>query len=292
MGLATTVALLGIPGTILAADRSSRVARWFDAHPDGAWIATLVLVSIVILLLGIEKRGAWDGLIIDATNRKSLSRLQATVWGALFVSGLSAAMAVNVARGCGDPDEGAFPDACAVEPWELALSWPTLSLAILSGAVLVLAAAIDAANGRRALSAEANRAVQSAGLLASQPSGGLADVARDIKPEFRFFGVIAGHDDPRHSSWNDVAKGDIAQHVAYIDLARVQFLIATMVVSGMYAVFLQRELVHASGPARFPAFSWEIVVILGVSAAAYLLTKAIRGQAAGPLRASGSGRAA
>jgi hypothetical protein len=283
MGLLTTVAILGLPGLILAADRSDWAAEQMAEHPGWVWVVAIGLLAVAGVLLGFEKRGYWDGLLIDATNRKSLSRLQAIVWGALIVSGIAAGMALNVARGCEVPAEGVTTPsgACAANPWDLHYPEQFLVLAALSAVVLVLATVVNGANGQRSLSSKANISAQSAGLLARQPEGFLVDVYAGAVSPNRFYGVIAGKDDVDRSSWSDIARGDVGAHAAYLDVTRVQFLIVSLLVAGAYAVFFLRALTDPDGAVTFPEFDAGLNTLLGISAAAYLGVKTINGVAAG-----------
>ncbi|MGD9710729.1 MAG: hypothetical protein AB7V46_01520 [Thermomicrobiales bacterium] len=282
LGLLTTAVILALPGMSLAADQSSWFAGQLIEHPGWAWVGAIMLVAIAGVTLGFEKRGYWDGLLIDATNRKSLSRLQAIVWGTIVISGIATGLAVNLARGCEVPDAGAAPPAgaCTASPWDLHYPEQFLVLVALSAAVLILASVANSANSARSLNARANRSCQYAGLLASWPDGQTADVARDGVSPNRFYGVIAGKDDVSRSSWSDIAKGDVASHAAYLDLSRVQFLLMTLLVSGAYAVFFLRELTDPSGAVTFPEFDAGLNTLLGISAAAYLGVKAVQGAAA------------
>ncbi|CAN5736276.1 hypothetical protein BH23CHL5_BH23CHL5_19020 [soil metagenome] len=279
LGLLTTTALLALPGLALAADRSDWATDQIRRQPELTWLLALLLIFVLIVLLGIEKRGYWDGVLIDHTNRKSLSRLQAVVWGALIVSGVAAGIAVNVARGCGLPGKGSLaqPDACSFAPWDLGYPDQFLILASLSAVVLFLATLINGVNARRTLSSAANQSAQSAGILVQLAADADADPNFHATSPNRFFGVIVGKDDVDRSSWSDIAKGDVASHAAYLDLGRVQFLIVTMLVAGLYAVFYLRELDTESGAVSFPAFDAGISLLLGISAATYLGIKLING---------------
>lgn len=282
MGLLTTAVILALPGMTLAADRSTWFAARLRHDPGWAWVAALVLIAIAGVTLGFEKRGCWDGLLIDETNRKSLSRLQAIIWGTIVVSGVAAGLAINVARGCAEPPEGVTPGegACTTNPWDLHYPEQFLVLVALSATVVVLAAAVNGANAARTLNAKANRSAQFAGILATPLDGQIADPVHDAVAPFRFYGVIAGKNHVDRSSWNDIAKGDVGAHAAYLDITRVQFLIVTLLVAGAYAVFFLRELTDPTGGVMFPAFDAGLNTLLGISAAAYVSLKAIHGAAA------------
>lgn len=278
MGLLTTAAILSLPGMILVADRSDWFADQLLRHPGWAWVGAMMLLAVAGVTLGFEKRGYWEGLLIDATNRKSLSRLQAIIWGTLVISGIATGMAVNVARGCQVAVEGTTPadGACTMSPWDLHYPEQFLVLVALSATVLLLAAVVNGANAGRNLSASARLSAQRAGLLAATVDGDPADTM-GANPPNCFFGVIAGKDHPGHASWSDIAKGDVGSHAAYLDLARVQFLIMTMMVAGAYTVFFLRELSDPAGSVTFPDFDAGLNTLLGVSAAAYLGVKAVLG---------------
>ena len=283
MGLLTTAVILALPGMILAADQSTWFAGQLVEHPGWAWVGAIILVGVAGVTLGFEKRGYWDGLLIDSTNRKSLSRLQAIVWGTLIISGIATGMAVNVARECAVPAAGetAPEGACTMSPWDLHYPEQFLVLVALSAAVLVLAVVVNGANGARTLNTRAIRSAQYAGLL--QPGAGEqpADfVAYAVAPN-RFYGVIAGKDEVARSSWSDIAKGDVGSGAAYLDLSRVQFLMMTCLVAGAYGVFFLRELNDPTGSITFPAWDAGLNTLLGISAAAYLGVKAVQGASAG-----------
>ena len=63
----------------LAAARGSRLA---------AWILTLALMSAFFMLAGYAVAHSWRGVLIDARNRTSLARLQASLWGLVVFSAL------------------------------------------------------------------------------------------------------------------------------------------------------------------------------------------------------------
>ncbi len=282
LGLLTTIALLALPGTILLADQSDWARRQILTHAGWTWAAMVGLLVIVGILLGIEKRGSWDGLLIDPTNRKSLSRLQAIIWGTILLSGITAAFAINVARDCAVPPQGteAAPGACTESAWDLHIPEQVLILAGLSAGTLGLAAVTNASNAVRTMNTRGIQSSQKAGLLLTGNDGLLGDVESDAAPPNAFYGVIVGKDVPEHSSFSDIVKGDIGGSAAYIDLSRTQHLIFTIVLAGSYAVFLLQQLRDPVGAVAFPAFDAGLNVILGLSITAYLGVKAMTGVAA------------
>lgn len=275
LGLLTTILLFSLPGMVFAAGEWSWATTRILEHPGWTWVFSIVVLIIVGILLGIEKRGAWDGLIIDATNRKSLSRVQALFWGMIMLSGVVSAITINVARDCRIPngDAAAADGSCVANPVDLHIPEQVLVLVAISATTLGLAVAANSSNASRVMRPNAVDASVKAGLLQIDPSG----TTTSAIPPNQFYGVIAGKESVEQSSWSDVVKGDVASHAAYVDLARTQFLILSIVLAGIYAAHFLREIRVQSGAIQFPEFDAGLNIILAISATTYLGVKTILG---------------
>jgi hypothetical protein len=61
-----------------------------------AWIATMILLIVFVVLVGHHIVGLWRGAFIDDRNMISLSRFQTIVWTVLVLGGFLAAALYNV----------------------------------------------------------------------------------------------------------------------------------------------------------------------------------------------------
>ena len=279
LGLLTTLLLFGLPGMVFAAGEFSWARSRILEHPGWTWVVAIALLLAVGILFGIEKRGCWDGILIDSTNRKSLSRLQALVWGTILLSGIVAAITINMARDCRVPEADSSPasGSCVESPVDLHIPEQVLVLAGLSAATLGFAIAANSSNGARTLSRKATSAAIAAGLISVQKDDEGAVVATRSSPPNQFFGVIAGKDSIEHSSFSDLVKGDVAQQGAYIDLARTQQLVLTLVLAGIYSVFFLQEIRLQAGAVQFPEFDAGLNILLAISGITYLGAKTVLG---------------
>src|SRR5690242_3191090 len=113
-GLIAASSLIAVPAIVLLAAEWDRAAELIRRHPEWTWGVMVLLLVALIALLGIQRVGRWEGILIDETNRMSLSRLQAVLWALILISGIAAAFAINFARDCHVVEDGnSTPDgAC------------------------------------------------------------------------------------------------------------------------------------------------------------------------------------
>jgi Na+/H+-translocating membrane pyrophosphatase len=72
-------------------------------HRLGTWVLILLLLAAFAAVAGQGITGLWSGLLIDETNKISLSRLQMTLWSLVVLSGLLTAALSNVGSGQPNP---------------------------------------------------------------------------------------------------------------------------------------------------------------------------------------------
>ena len=68
-----------------------------------AWLPSLVLLALFVVLAGHGITGYWRGALIDEQNKISLSRLQLAAWTVVVLSAYATAALSNVGHGAGDP---------------------------------------------------------------------------------------------------------------------------------------------------------------------------------------------
>ena len=67
------------------------------------WVLSLILISVSCIAIGYCIMGSKFGLILDGRKKFSLSRLQTVLWTIVIISGLLAAVVLNIAIGGNSP---------------------------------------------------------------------------------------------------------------------------------------------------------------------------------------------
>lgn len=94
------------------------------------WFVLIGLVILAALVLGKAFTNRWPGILIDSTNRMSLSVLQVVLWTVVIIPAIPAYLATNLAICKNDPNCKSFKIQIPTEAW---------ALLGMSGAVVVLA---------------------------------------------------------------------------------------------------------------------------------------------------------
>ena len=224
----------------------------------GSFVATTLLLATELALIGWLMNNRAIGAFIDNRNRISLSKLQAGAWTVLVLGALATAAAFNTIA----PDNGTgYVSALAVQiPGELLLAMG-ISATSLVGTPMLLSLKSDQP-------AVSQGAVDAAGdKLASQ---GLDKTQVGAK------GHLLHKSDAAHARWADLFTGEEVGNAGYPDLGKIQQVLITLLLLGIYAAYIYVELarsttvVVSSLPTLDPSFVW----LLGISHATYLAYKA------------------
>lgn len=225
------------------------------AHSVKIWIVYMLLLVAFAAIAGHIITGVWRGVLIDARNKISLSRLQMLMWTVLVLAGFLVAVLINI-RWTSDP------------PLRISLDEQLWALLGISTASLVGSPLIK--NSKKSEkpndeeTAKTKRALESQGVDTSH-----------VRAE----GKILVNETPEDASWTDIFKGEESSNGANLDLAKIQMFFFTLVTWSVYAVALGNLLRKAvqghTGITAFPDVDGSMVALLGISHAGYLANKAV-----------------
>jgi hypothetical protein len=244
MPIQARIAVLGVFVLILLA-----VAANIWLAPLWAWLATEAAIVASFILMGLACNRRAAGILIDGRNRISLSRLQACGWTVLVLSAVAAAAAWNLRFGQG-------PALGLIIPQQL-ITAMGISLATLSATPVVL----SMKTGGQASASDVASAT--AALTPPGSSGGTVVT-----------GTLAGRDNSDDASWLDLFRGDEVGDAAAPDVSKIQKLLITILLLGLYTAALWDQFSAPKGLfSTLPVLSDNFVWLLGVSHAGYLLYK-------------------
>jgi hypothetical protein len=270
--LVDIIALLLIPASFLAAWRWDWFGDYAAEHPVRLWSAQALLLIVFAVALGLSKNRGISGVLVDESNRLSLSRLQAALWSLILISGIAAALTINLGRECRSSTEDAANRACNQSPFDIDLPDELLVLAGIAAATLGAATILNTQNRNRV------------------PAGAVWDGASLIRVDqvatemyaagYVPMGIVAAKPGAMSASLGDLVRGDLQSNYLALDLPRVQQLVLTIILAGAYAVTFAQNLGGSITQAvTFPAFDNGLNVLLGISAATYAGAKAINSAA-------------
>lgn len=227
----------------------------------------LTLGSFILLLARVGKHvtDRCDGILVDPSNRISLSRFQITCWTLLVLSALFSAGLANVlclcAPACPNPDTRQGALDITIDP----TLWGLLGLATLSA---VAAPALTnrrrtGQTGQTDTPGEMEAALKTRQHLSAPP-------LRD--------GDILHKQSPKDARWIDMLNGDVAT-AARIDIAKLQQLLITTLVLAVYGTELASLFARSSAHfiATLPPLSTGLLSLCTISHAGYLANKHLAG---------------
>lgn len=228
------------------------------------WALTATLIAVFIALVGYGLNGRPAGVFIDNRNRVSLSKFQATLWTILVISALTTIGAVRLHYA---PATSALD---IVIPGELLVAMGISAASLVSTPIL--------------LSAK----------MAESPSPGMQDeVAGKLEmptSEVKTAGNVFGRATPEGARWLDMVRGDELSNAGAPDLGKVQQLLVTLVLVGVYAASIWSTL--ANTPVKelttLPTLGERFVWLMGISHASYLAYKVAPHGSAGSAGVAGT----
>ncbi len=226
------------------------------------WILIfLLLVFFVILGYWINK--APLGILIDNRNKVSLSRLQLVVWTIIILSGFLTMAMYNVAN----PVEGKWALSIAIpkEMWWLM----GISITSLVGSPLI----------KRVRDGEAVKK------LTQDEIDELDGLRRhlmisDAEYRSRLVGktsIIKTNDEVGKASFWDIFKGEEVSNFNYVDIAKLQMFLFTVVIVIAYLSELSGWIggTDLNATYEFPGLDPGLVALLGISHTGYLASKGV-----------------
>lgn len=200
------------------------------------WLVTVLAIVILCGCIGRAISQSWTGVIEDARNRVSLSRLQMLLWTILVLSAFITAAASNFAL---DPNI----DALSV----------------------VIPSDLLGAMGIAATSLVAAPAVLSLKAAPPTPDGTVANVSTGIHVR----------SDDEEASWLDIFRGDENGNCATPDLSKIQQFLITLALVGLYGCLVGRLMLTKTVIHSLPGLNQNFLWLLGISHAGYLVYKAV-----------------
>lgn len=235
------------------------------ASPDrwlwGVYPATVLLMLLGVVSIGVTLNNRPSGLIIDERNRMSLSKLQMLAWTLVVVSALIVFAAYNV--------RNALPPGGA--PLQIDIP-PELLFAM----------------GIAAASFVATPTVLSLKTQQIPTASDLKDAQAAVKAgaTLQAVGKVHGRSDPAAAEWTDLFRGDEVGTADTPDLSKIQQFSITLLLLGIYSAQIIQQL-NGLPPGgtkaitALPMLGEQFVVLMGISHGSYLVYKAAPHSASG-----------
>lgn len=227
------------------------------------WIGAAAALLALVLVMGQWSCRRWLGILIDYRNLMSLSRFQAMVWTIMILSGFVAMVALRFKLLTAGHLSGSAMDV--IIPPEL---WALMgiSTASLVGAPMLLQPKQDK-------DPSASAVAKAATVLGEQ--------AADVRANS--YGTLYSNPSIKDAAITDMLQGDEIANTAYLDLAKVQMFLFTIIGGLIYGYAIFNTLSNAAALAdapkaidalkSFPQLPTGMVTLLGISHAGYLTSK-------------------
>ncbi len=228
--------------------------------PTAALAVAVVLMVFEFVALGIWISNRAAGMIIDNRNRMSLSKLQACAWTILVFAALLVAGAFNLST-------GAAATALKIEiPNDLLVAMGISAVSLAATPALLSIKAGQDPTDDVLTTAAANMPGADAAAKAGAPL---------TKDDVKNIGSVMTKSDPSEAHLIDLVTGDEVGNFTSPDLGKIQQLLVTLLLLGVYLV----ALLHAFGVAKWPigslpALDKSFVELMAISHASYLAYKA------------------
>lgn len=233
-----------------------------ECAPLLVFVGSFIGIVFLLVGIGIDVAETPLGIILSGRNTYSLSRLQMSLWTVLA---LSALVGVAVSRAWGIGDVGTPTTALSINiPGELLAA---MGISYFTGFAAPAALSIKAQTPSTAaqVNLASNRlgeSIYADGSVVNRPLNATAKIA-------------------------DMVQGDDLATAGTVDLSKVQQLLITLLLVGIYFVMLvglfngDPKAALVDGKTQLPPFSKDFLTLLGLSHAGYLAYKvAPRAQAA------------
>ncbi len=224
----------------------------------GVFVVTVLLLAAELAVIGQLVNRRPTGAFIDNRNRISLSKFQAGAWTVLVLGALATAAAFNTLA----PDNGTgYIAALAVQiPGELLLAMG-ISATSLVGTPMLLSLKSDQSALPQSAVDVAGDKLDNQGLDKSQISAK---------------GHLLYKSNAAHARWADLFTGEEVGNAGYPDLGKIQQVLITLLLLGLYAAYVYSELARPTTlvVSSLPKLDQSFVWLLGISHATYLAYKA------------------
>ncbi|MBP3961643.1 hypothetical protein [Paenibacillus lignilyticus] len=231
------------------------LSAWYLSQ--GYNLSAVILCELyMIIAIGKGKLNHPLGILINERNLMSLSRLQITLWTVLFTSTYFTILVGNLAL---------HPE----HPLQLKFDSTVLALMGISSVSAIFSPMINGAKKNRAIDDSLkNQLVQSAAEAYNMS-------AQEIETSMQ--GTLYANPSYKDAQFSDIFEGEEMQNHAYIDIAKVQMFLFTMMALMIYSVTIYSTLMTQGLDAieSFPALPEELIGLIGISNGGYLTSKII-----------------
>jgi hypothetical protein len=216
------------------------------------WLSILVLLVLFVVVAGHGVTGLWLGVLIDANNKVSLSRLQMLLWTVMILSSFLAAVLANIVAGHPHPLSITIP----AELWLLM----GISTTSLVGAPLLH-------NAQKAQPTSEDERESTLRQLARQ--------AIDLS-KVAIHGHLVVNETPEVARWSDLFQSWETGNVGRLDLSKVQMFLFTVILALAYGAGLATVFGGSIDKiTTLPAMDAGMLALLGISHAGYLISQAV-----------------
>jgi hypothetical protein len=218
--------------------------------PLSPWLVELGIVFLLLLSLGLSFKGYPFGVLVDARNRISLSRLQIVLWTLLFVATFLVLYVWNV--GHASTSSSGLETALAFKVPSTIWLLMGISGASAVGAPLILSSKSDPG-----------------------PAAPTPPVPQD--PTKYLDGIVVKRRLGAKPQWSDVLLGDEAGNDDAIDISKLQQLMLSLVAIVAYAYAIGRCMTAAKSGvvSALPDMDGGFIALIAASHATYLGYKAV-----------------
>jgi hypothetical protein len=256
---------------LLALAALAVVAPHFAGTRQAAFVAAMILMTGEFAAIGWTLRERLAGVIIDARNVMSLSKLQACAWTVLVLSSLLIGAAFNLASGnTTNPLSITLPPellvAMGISATSLAATPALLSLK--QGSNPSPTSLIQAATSLNQAAASPNQPAAKPGAPAAQPA---TPVTAATVPRV---GTMITNNGVADANWTDMLTGDEVGNFDVPDLGKIQQLLVTLLLLGVYGTMVFYKFAGAARVDSLPTLDPSFIWLMGVSHASYLAYKA------------------
>jgi len=225
-------------------------SKWAGAN----FIISAVGIAGFMVSLGTITYRHPLGILISDRNLMSLSRFQMALWTVIILGGYLTIVMGRLKGGVEDP-------------LLVGMHWQLWALMGISTASLI--------GSPMALDTKKDQEPREG--TVAKVAGESEEEAKEIEKNRE--GVLYKNPSISDASFSDIFEGDEVQNTKYLDLAKVQMFLFTIVAAGVYAVTLWQTLRLAkdapAGIEQMPMVSDGLVALLGISHAGYLTSKRI-----------------
>ncbi len=194
-------------------------AAWLG-HSGWNWLLVAVCLSLFLAVIGWHLVGRADGILINERNLISLARFQMVLWTVIILSGYFTMAFGRIKAGVEDP-------------LSIAMDWHLWALMGISTASLIGSPLISSPKKEK----------EPADDTVKKVAAGLKENPTEIEDNRQ--GILYSNPTIANASFADMFQGDELQNTKYLDLAKIQMFLFTIIAATAYGVTLWNTFTEA-----------------------------------------------